>query len=213
MMNSKWMLSGLVAVAVAAGFCGSLVSGLFQPGQVEAQALPPIKIALVNIEKAAKESAIFKEKKSLWDAAQADLRKQREAIEAHIEDVKRQAQRTDKPEALATLKAQMEALKGRQEEAMRSHEKYLGDLMAQYQDEVLKKVKGVVEDVATVNKFHIVFQDYDEPSSSGSSDFFGGTYAQTLLNKPVFFAPGVTPGGKPNEYVQDITETVIAKLK
>jgi hypothetical protein len=76
---------------------------------------------------------------------------------------------------------------------------------------VLKKVKGVVEDVATVNKFHIVFQDYDEPSSSGSSDFFGGTYAQTLLNKPVFFAPGVDRNN--NVYVQDITETVIAKLK
>jgi hypothetical protein len=212
MMNSKWVLSGLVAVAVAAGFCGSLVSGLFQPGPVEAQTPPPIKIALVNIEEAAKKSAIFQEKKDLWDAAQADLRKQRDAIEADIEDVKRQAQRTDKPETLATLKAQMEALKGRQDEAIRSHEKYLGDLMAEYQDEVLKKVKGVVEDVATVNKFHIVFQDY-EPSSKGSSDFFGGTYAQTLLNKPVFFAPGVTSERNTNVYVQDITATVIAKLK
>lgn len=210
-MNSKWMLSGLVAVAVAAGFCGSLVSGLFQPGQVEAQTPPPIKIALVNIEKAAKESAIFKQKKDLWDAAQEDLKKQRDTIEDAIEDVKRQAQSTDKPETLATLKAQMEALKGRQDEAIRSHEKYLGDLMAQYQEEVLKKVKGVVEDVATVNKFHIVFQDYDEPSSSGSSDFFGGTYAQTLLSKPVFFAPAVDRNA--NVYVQDITATVIAKLK
>ncbi len=209
-MKSKWMLSGLVAVAVAAGFCGSLVSGLFQPGPVEAQTPPPIKIALVNIEKAAKESAIFQEKKNLWDAAQEDLRKQREAIEADIEDVRRQAQRTDDREKLATLKGQMEALKGRQEQAIRGHEEYLGQLMSQYQDEVLKKVKGVVEDVATVNKFHIVFQDY-EPASSGSSDFFGGTYAQTLLNKPVFFAPGVERNA--NVYVQDITSTVIAKLK
>ena len=110
---------------------------------------------------------------------------------------------------LAEYEGQMKALEARMKEAQDKHERYLANLMSQYQDEVLQKVKGVVEDIAATEGYHIVFQDYSV-AATGDEGFFSGSYAQTLLNKPVFFVPGLA--NKSNPYVVDITEAVKRKL-
>jgi Skp family chaperone for outer membrane proteins len=211
---NKWMVTAMLAAAMVAGMAGTMLLGALQQDTVQAQngAPPQLKVAIVNIEMAARASRVFKEKEEHWKNAQEDLKRQREKIEADAREVRRNAREAETPERIQELEGMMKALEARMKDAQEKHEAYLSNLMAQYQDEVLQKVKGVVEELATLEGYHIVFQDYSV-SATGDEGFFSGSYAQTLLNKPVFFVPGKQLEAKKNAYVADITSLVIDKVK
>jgi hypothetical protein len=67
-----------------------------------------------------------------------------------------------------------------------------------------------METVAKNHGYDIVLQDYTLDETS-AGQFFDGSFAQTLLNKPVLYVPDLE--NNKNLYVTDITAEVIKKLQ
>ncbi len=216
-MRSAWKIVALACVAVLAGYGGSLLSGLMQPQVVSAQnerATRGIRIAVVNIEKAAKASAEFDRKQTQWKRAMEDLELERKNIEEEANSATaelRKARLDGDQDKVLDIQARLETLEAKFKMSVEQHEEYLTGLMAKYQDDVLRKVEAEVAKVARLKGVDIVLQDYEVDSAPQGGFFSDGTYAQTLLNKPVFLVPGRIDNS--NNYVTDITEQVINGLK
>ena len=90
-------------------------------------------------------------------------------------------------------------------------QKYLALLLEQYQKEVLQAVIVEVEKYVAKEGYDIVLQDY-ELKGGDKSDFLArDTFSQTLMSKPVLFAPGLLKFK--NDYVTDITESIVKRVK
>jgi Skp family chaperone for outer membrane proteins len=189
-----------------------------QPQPVNAQkarAKEGVRIAVCDIERASKASTIFAQKKTAWDNAQKELERQRNQIEIEFSQKSRELQRKSvdpnaKQEELANEAAYLEVLKKKMEDSQREHEVYLTRMLTTYQNDVLKKVRGEMETVAKNHGYDIVLQDYTLDETS-AGQFFDGSFAQTLLNKPVLYVPDLE--NNKNLYVTDITAEVIKKLQ
>lgn len=205
----------LACIALAAGFAGSLVKdALVQPEPVHAQTTP-IKIALLDLEKACRASWKFNELKISWDErrlrqeAETDQRinelnekkrKLRNLLQSGIE--------SDEPNFLRPEIAAMEEFL---EQSRPRWRKYLGDLVSEYQKQVLEHVIGVAENYCNTQGYHLCLQDYQLDSGSEDELFKGAEFAARWLNKPVLFAPGVDENK--NMYVKNITEDIVNRVK
>src|SRR5690606_17297152 len=208
-MKNAWMIVALACVAVLAGYGGSLLSGLMQPQVVSAQnerATKGIRIAIVNIEKAAKASAEFERKQTQWERAREDLALERQRIEAEANSASadlRKARLDGDQDKVLDIQAKLETLEAKFKMSVEQHEEYLTGLMAKYQDDDLRRVEAEVAKVAGLQGVDIVLQDYDVDSASQGGFFYDGSYAQTLFDKQVFLVPGSMDNS--NNYVTGIT--------
>ena len=150
---------------------------------------------------------MFKKRKIDWEAAQAEVRKQddeyTQAIETKRRDINRGINTGATQDQLTTLRVELQALEETHKAAREEQHKYLEDLLAQYQKEVLQEVVNKIETYAKTHDFDMVVQDYALDATD--ADFFSGSaYTQTLLSKPVICAPGMARNK--NAYVVDITD-------
>lgn len=214
----RFAFAALILLACAAGFAGSLIHDSLKTAEpTEAVHAAPerakagaVRIAVINLEQASRESRKFKELKILWEAAQEELKKQNQKMEqdynAKLAELRRAGTEDEKMALRVELKSFQEAQKVSQEE----QQKYLGALLAQYQTDVLRHVMEEMDKFVRKEGYDIVLQDYDVEAAD--ADFFsGGAYAQSLMSKPVLLTPGTKD--KKNAYVVDITQEIINLVK
>ncbi|MBK8207718.1 MAG: hypothetical protein IPK87_13160 [Planctomycetes bacterium] len=212
-MNKVIVFAVLLASAVGAGFGGAFLFQQSQPQPVSAQVARAdggIRIALINLEEASRQSKKFRELKSNWDEVQRELEVERTKAETAYRNKAMEVQRARLEnrgqEEITPLQVEQQTLKEVLDIMKKQQEVYLSSLLAQYQKAVLVEVMVVIENFAKLQKYDVVVQDYTV--DAGDSDFFaGGAYAQTLINKPVLFAPGTVNNNNP--YVTDITKAII----
>lgn len=214
-MKMTKLLALVAVLAVLAGFGGSLLKDALQPEDVHAQAQRAdkgIRIALVNLEEAARRSPAFAERKLRWDDVRVELEGDRERLQQNLQEKTRQLRERraeGAPEELLTqMTAEVEALKQASEATETEHRNYLATLLSQYQKEVLLTVMPEIERYALTQHFDIVLQDYSEGAAAGLFD--ADAYAQTLINKPVLYVPRIS--NNQNPYVTDITQTIIQRM-
>ncbi|MCA8911653.1 MAG: OmpH family outer membrane protein [Planctomycetes bacterium] len=213
----RFTVVALVLLAVAAGFAGSLIHDAVTKDAEPVHAAKArskdggIRVALLNLEEASRQSKKFKERKNDWDAAQKDLKEQGEKLKSSYDAKRAEAAREhanghDTLDLKVELQSIEEAVKAFQDES----KNYLAALLNQYQTEVLREVIKAVEAFAALEGYDIVVQDYTV--NAEDADFFsGGAYAQSMMSKPVLAAPGMLTNK--NAYVTDITQAIIDKLK
>lgn len=214
----RFAFAALILLACAAGFAGSLIHDSLKTTESAetVHAVPErakggaVRIAVINLEQASRESRKFKELKILWEAAQEELKKQNQKMEqdynAKLAELRRAGTEDEKMALRVELKSFQEAQKVSQEE----QQKYLGALLAQYQTDVLRHVMEEMDKFVRKEGYDIVLQDYDVEAAD--ADFFsGGAYAQSLMSKPVLLTPGTKD--KKNAYVVDITQEIINLVK
>jgi hypothetical protein len=210
-------LLGVVALAVAGGFAGGcLREQTAQPEPVRAQpvrAKEGIRIALINLEKTARQSSWFRVRKIEWDAAQEQLKQQNAKMELEYKEKVAEIQKAalDSPEdSQLALRSEAQAIEQALKVAKEEQQQYLGALLAQYQKEVLQSVMAELDKFVAKQGYDLVIQDYDD--AAADADFFSGAaYAQSLMSKPVLAAPGMIE--KRNAYVTDITDAIIQIVK
>lgn len=214
-MNNSKLIALVVGLALLAGFGGSLLKDGLQPQDAQAQAVrqeKAIRIALINLEEAARRSPAFADRKVRWDQVRLELERDRARLEEQLRDKTRQLRERraeGSPEDLLTeMAAEVEALKQAAEASESEHRKYLATLLSQYQKEVLLTVIPEIKRYALAQHYDIVLQDYTEDAASGLFD--ADAYAQTLINKPVLFVPRITSNQNP--YVTDITQAIIQRM-
>jgi len=214
----RFAFAAFILLACAAGFAGSLIHDSLkttEPAETvhaapERAKAGAVRIAVINLEQASRESRKFKELKILWEAAQEELKKQNQKMEqdynAKLAELRRAGTEDEKMALRVELKSFQEAQKVNQEE----QQKYLGALLAQYQTDVLRHVMEEMDKFVRKEGYDIVLQDYDVEAAD--ADFFsGGAYAQSLMSKPVLLTPGTKD--KKNAYVVDITQEIINLVK
>jgi Skp family chaperone for outer membrane proteins len=203
-------------VALAGGFGGSMLYKHLEPEPVAAQsperAKEGIRIAIINLEEASRQSKIFKELKLKWDAAQNDIKRQNDKskaeYEAKVEAYKRARLRGEEPETLMNQEVEIKSLEEALKAANEEQRNYLARLLDTYQKEVLVEVMRVLDNYVKLVGYDIVLQDYT--LSGADADFFSGpAYAQTLMSKPVLHVWSVNDK---NQYVTDITQAIIDRL-
>ena len=211
----------LVLIACSAGFVGSLMHDSFSASDVAEQvnaapprATVPIRIALVNLEEASRQSKVFKKLKLDWDDAQKELKAQAEkyqqAYEKKYQDIQRARMAGSDEDEILTMRVEFQALEQTMKAAEEEGKKYLSALLSQFQKEVLVVVMDEIDKFCKIEGYDLVLQDYTVESED--ADFFsGGAYAQSLMSKPVLMAPGMDK--KANSYVIDITQAIVDKVK
>lgn len=199
-------------LAGAAGLGGSLLhQRLAQPQEVHAQSMRAekgIRIALLNLEAAARSSKKFGDLKLKWDETQQAMKAEMERLQADHDKLKaevRAAQATGDIELALTSQAQQSALQETMEVTRKQQGAYLQSLLNQYQKEVLVEVMAKAEEYCKKEGFDLLLQDYTLDATE-SGFFSGGAYAETLMNKPVLYAPGLKD--LKNAYVVDITAAI-----
>jgi hypothetical protein len=207
----RFYVIALVLVACGAGCVGGEIRDALTPARAYAQpvrAEAGIRIALFNLEKAARRSNLFKARKLEWDDAQAALKEQNDKMErdykAKIAEIKR-ANMANPDDNLLILRVEAQAIEQALKAAKEEQQQYLGALLAQYQKEVLIDVMEKLDKYVRLQGYDIVLQDYED--ADADADFFSGAaYAQSLMSKPVLLAPGIDL--KKNPYVTDITDAI-----
>ncbi|MCA8916736.1 MAG: OmpH family outer membrane protein [Planctomycetes bacterium] len=211
----------LVLIACSAGFVGSVMHDSFSASGVAEQvnaapprATVPIRIALVNLEEASRQSKVFKKLKLDWDDAQKELKAQAEkyqqAYEKKYQDIQRARMAGSDEDEILTMRVEFQALEQTMKAAEEEGKKYLSALLSQFQKEVLVVVMDEIDKFCKIEGYDLVLQDYTVENED--ADFFsGGAYAQSLMSKPVLMAPGMDK--KANSYVIDITQAIVDKVK
>lgn len=209
----RFYVVALVLIACGAGFFGGEIRDALAPEVQPAYAQPVraqagIRIALFNLEKAARNSDEFTERKLLWEEAQKSLKEQNDKMkrdyDAKLAEIQRR--RLARPDDdLLDLRVEAQAIEQAMKAAKEEQQEYMSALLAQYQKEVLIVVMEKLESYVNKHGFDIVLQQYDDAAEE--ADFFSGAaYAQSLMSKPVLFAPGVL--SNKNAYVTDITDAI-----
>ncbi|MCB9894993.1 MAG: OmpH family outer membrane protein [Planctomycetes bacterium] len=212
----------LVLIACAAGIAGSLLHESFKSADAVQPAYavaPPrqdksIRIALVNLEEASRQSRVFKKLKVDWDDAQKELKAQGEkyqqAYEKKYQDIQRARMAGGDEDEILTLRVELQALEQTMKAAEEEGKKYLSALLSQFQKDVLIVVMDEIDKFCRLEGYDIVLQDYSLDNEE--ADFFAGNaYAQALMSKPVLMAPGMQQNK--NAYVVDITQAIIERVK
>lgn len=214
-MKFKLMgFAALVLVAVGAGYVGSLLNTT-EPEPVEAakpRAREAVRIAVINLEEASRQSKWFKELKIDWERAQTDIKGQAEKMKADyelkVEEYQRARLRGDDPNELLSVGVEIKAMEEAMKAAREEQASYLQALLNQYQKDVLLKVMDELDKYVKLEGYDIVLQDYTLESEEAGF-FKDNVYAQTLMSKPVLHVPG----GVNNAYVTDITQPIIDRIK
>lgn len=214
-MRNLILLAVVLAVAVGAGVFGAWLFSTAEPEAVNAQTTRPVKIAVVNLEEASRQSKWFKERKLKWEDVQNELKAERDKTERTYREKALEVQRAKlakkSQEEITPLEVEAQTYKELMDILKKQQEAYLVNLIAQYQNEVLRFVINEIEQYTLLMGYDIVLQDYSV-AETGASDFMsGGAYAQSLINKPVLYAPGLK--NNKNAHVTDITEAVIQRVK
>jgi len=212
----------VVALALLAGLSGGVLSSRFSDPQPVHAADRRIKIALLDLVKASRQSATYiklkinfdEEMKRLKDAMEtkkADLEKMNKDLE---EKKRRNADAQDIQLKEVDIKGEQEKLKVMQE----YYQKWLGDLSNGFQKDVLAEVYEKAKEYCTKNGYDLMIQDYEvDSTASKGDDELSGTraWAETLKTKPVLFASRSEPDKPtaPNVFVQDITDEIIKLVK
>ncbi|MBK8207713.1 MAG: hypothetical protein IPK87_13135 [Planctomycetes bacterium] len=208
------VLAMLVAtLAAAAGLGGTYLRDWIDPKSVHAQEARSdkgIRVALVNLEAVSRESEKFRQLKDKWNGVQRELGMDRDEAEQRYRskamDVQRARKENRDQEEVGALEIELRTLKDALEMMKKQHAEYLESLLAHYQQEVLSFVMAVVKEYADYHEYDLVLQDYTL-DDSGKDFFAGAAYAQTLINKPVLYAPnGATKGAR---HVTDISADVL----
>lgn len=211
MKTMLWMTTlGLCAMSAA---FGAWLGNDSVPEVAHAQSQAPIQIALLNLEKASRQSKTFKARKVEWEKTQAELkeesdkrRKELERNKAQLRTYQNNGERGKALDVQVVIKALEETIKAADEQ----QRDYLGRLLQKYQKEVLDEVMKVAKDYVRKKGYSLVLQDYSvDDKDSGLFD--DAAFAQNLLNKPVLIAPGMAQNKNP--YVTDITDSIIKLLK
>jgi Skp family chaperone for outer membrane proteins len=212
------LIAVLAVTALAAGFLGGwLREAVSHPEAVAAQGpgnTKPIRIAVVDLERAGRESAIFNERRQQWDRMTGDFDKANQKIE---DDIRRleiellRARREGLREDMESLRLEITSLEETLELRKRLQHETLASLLRKYQNEVVEKVMEEIRAYTEREQFHLVLQDYTTADSDDADFFAGGSVAQTYLSKPVLHAPGMRAGENP--YVVDITQTIIQRMR
>jgi len=214
-----WKVFAVPALVVVCMFAG-LVGAWFMVQINEAETVEAdsrradkgIRIAMLNLEDAARRSPLFQQLRGKWEAAQQELQAQREEIQIAYRRAQRELQRArlegGSEDAIMALEVEMQAQEQTLKAINEHHETYLQALLTKYQTDVLREVISQVETYVRLEGYDIVLQDYTV--ESGGDGFFGGAYAQTMINKPVLHAPGVRRNT--NAYVTDITDAVVQRM-
>jgi Skp family chaperone for outer membrane proteins len=208
---------GLIAflcLALTAGFAGSLAKDwLIEP--VSAQAPPPLKIALLDLEKTCRASKKFSEMNKQWEEAIKRDRAERVRLMEELNDKKAKLRALEKSptntEDIDSLRPDIAAMEQYIEWYKKSQNVYLEALIDEFQKQVLNVVRGVAEEYCQTGGYHLCLQDFEVPLGGEDELFKGATFSQRWLSKPVLFAPGVK--GKTNPYVIDITDDIINLVK
>ncbi|MBX3460231.1 MAG: hypothetical protein KF696_09785 [Planctomycetes bacterium] len=214
-MKNVFVFALLLGSALCAGIGGAWLFSKSEPQEVAAQANRPVKIAIVNLEEASRQSGWFKVRKQRWEEVQAELKLEREKTERTYREKTLEVQRAKlakkSAEEIMPLEVEAQTYKELMEILKKQQEAYLVNLIAQYQNEVLRNVIAEIEQFTKLMGYDIVLQDYSV-AETGVSDFMsGGAYAQSLINKPVLYTPG-TETNK-NIYVTDITKAIIQRVQ
>ena len=211
----KLKLLGIAALAVLA-IAGGYVGSMMNTESVEA-ARPreekAIRVAIINLEEASRQSKWFKALKIDWEGAQDDIKRQNEKMkadyQAKVEEYQRARLRGDEQDDLLPLEVEIKAMEEAQKAASEEQQNYLQALLNQYQKDVLRQVMAEIDTYVQLEGYDIVLQDYTlETEEAGF--FQGGIYAQTLMSKPVLHVPSVNDK---NAYVTDITQPIIERIK
>ena len=205
--------AAFLVMAVAAGYVGSLLNTT-EPETVEAakpREKEAVRIAVINLEEASRQSKWFKALRIDWEHAQSDIKRQAEDMKAEydakVEEYQRARLRGDEAGELLTLGVEIKALEEAQKAAREEQTGYLQALLNQYQKDVLQRVMEEIEMFVKLEGYDIVLQDYTlEAAEAGF--FQDNVYAQTLMSKPVLHVPG----GVNNSYVTDITQSIIDRI-
>lgn len=215
----KIAVAGFLVAALGAGFAGSWIQGSFPEVQpVHAQDRSKdggVRIGLLNLEKASRESDLFATKKTEWEAIQEEMKKrntaQAELFRKKEAEFKRRKLEGESMDDLLDLQVEIAALKTSMEYEQEEQKRYLGALLNLYQDEVLRVVIHEAKEIAKKAGLDIVLQDYTVEAGKEMDYFGGGSTAGTLMSKPVLITPGLEDNK--NKYVVDITEQVIRAVK
>lgn len=216
---NRFTVVAIVVFALAAGFVGSVMHDAFKEDAEAVNAAKPrakeggIRVALLNLEEASRQSKTFKALKIDWENAQNELKasnqRMKEAYDKKRAEVN-QVRLSGDDEKLLDLRVELQSIEEAVKAAQEEQKNYLGALLNQYQTDVLREVIKAVEDYAAIEGYDIVIQDYTV--NGDDADFFsGGAYAQTMMGKSVIAAPGMV--ANKNAYVTDITQAIIDKLK
>ncbi len=214
-----------VALSLVAGIGGGFIgNNMSTPEPVHAQnarATRDIRIALVDLVKATRQSSIYTARKRDFQD-QVDARKARmklagdeyEKLGAELEEMKRLNK-----DPLDVQRKELR-VKAKQEEAKVIRDfcqQWLEELSNDFQKEVLQIVYEVVKDHCKTRGYDLVFQLYELEASANNKDddqlTASRAWADTLKNMPVIYAQTTLPAGAPNEYVKDITEEIINIVK
>lgn len=208
----------ILAVAMVAGVAGGVVSNLFSNvSVVEAQrAQDGIRIAVLKLETAARESQMFKDKKENWETIQgqfvAENKRDQSALRQMQQEFNEEARREKvDQDDLAALQLEIKTMKEAIKVKREQQQQYLALLLESYQKEVLQVVIAEVKKYAKKEGYDVVLQDYELESSDDSGFLSRDEYLQTLMSKPVLYAPNLK--NYKNKYVSDITESIIKRVK
>jgi Skp family chaperone for outer membrane proteins len=217
-MNKLIWIPMIALMCCLAGVAGAWATRAWtQPTMpVEAQsdrASEGIRIALLNLEEAARRSPKFAEHQRSWDRARAELQQQRDEKRAALQRTQRELQRARlegaSEDSLTFLEVELKATQETLKLMAERQEMYLAALLTKYQSEVLREVMAMVETYTQRQGYDIVLQDYTV-ETGGEGFFAGGGYAQTMINKPVLYAPGIRRNR--NAYVTDITDAIVQQM-
>lgn len=209
----------IVSLALLAGLAGGLISSQFGRTQ-EVHAAGEIKVGMLDLVRASRQSRKYIELKSNFDAQMNDLKGKMEVKKKELENLNRELDQLKRRSATAEdiqkkevdIKAKQEELKVVQE----YYQNWLGELSNDFQKEVLDAVYQEAVNYCKKNGYDLLLQEY-ELSTQATGDELGGNraWAETLKNKPVLYFASSAPGnpGKPNMYVQDITDEIIRLVK
>src|SRR5690606_14704641 len=124
-----------------------------------ARASEPIRIALVNLEEASRQSRVFKKLKDDWEGAQDEIKKQNETYQQtydrKMQEVQRARLKGDE-DAILTLKVELQALEETGKAAQQEQEKYMTALLAQFQKDVLVVVMAEIEAFCKLEAYDMV---------------------------------------------------------
>ena len=214
----RFGILALVAAACVAGFAGSLLNEHLKPEAVEAQGFQRspdgIRIALVNVQEAARKSKKFQVRKVDWERAQTELKaqndKMRRDYEAKYLELNRARIAGEPEDVLLNLRIELQSIEEAMKAAEGQQKEYLMELLNQYQNEVLQNVMKEIKDYTDLQGYDIVLQDYSE--NPDDADFLSNdAYSQTIMSKPVIHTPLLDK--KQNKFVKDITQVIIDRLE
>ncbi len=211
----------VILCACVAGCIGAaaamLLAGAAQPAHAQAGATT-FKLAILNLQEAARNSNKFIECKLDFDKNQEWVNSERKKKKTELDvlnDRLREYRGQGKTEDAAIAEVAIKAKEEEMQQADELYKRYLGQLRDKYMEDVLKVVFNQAKEYCKRHGYHMLLQDYTLDEAAAEEGLFSGrVYAETLMNKPVLFpefGKGDLPS--PNPFITNITPEIIKLVK